>query len=312
MRKIGVGAATDRERATNATRFLSVAAPIRSLTLLKTRCYSPARPFQTKPNQSEAMTPETEIPDYTIRLCTTFEEFTACINLQRDVWQFVDLDITPTRSFIITRHSGGMTYGAFDSSGRLLGFAHALAAFDEKLNPYYYSHMLAVEPSLQSAGIGAKLKLAQRDHALSTGVPLIRWTFDPLQSRNAYLNIIKLGGVIREYQVNYYGNASTSALHRGLDTDRVFVEWWVESRHVADAQKSIRRADKPEAAVEVARDIEAVKKQDIAEAQRWQAQVRSQFQKLLSEGLYCAGFEADPDGNSRYLFFQDEHLEEKE
>lgn len=259
------------------------------------------------------MTSETSNPDYTIRLCTTFEEFTACINLQRAVWQFVDLDITPMRSFIITRHSGGMTYGAFDPEGRLLGFAHALAAFDEDLKPYYYSHMLAVEPRLQSAGIGAKLKLAQRDHALHSGIPLIRWTFDPLQSRNAYLNIIKLGGVIREYRMNYYGNASTSALHRGLDTDRLFVEWWVRSQRVSYAQKGIRHGGKPEAAVEVPREIEIIKKQDMAEAQRWQAQVRSQFHKLLSEGLYCAGFEADPGGgNSRYLFFKDEHQEEGE
>ena len=261
----------------------------------------------------ETMTPENPIPDYTIRACKTFEDFAACINLQRDVWQFVDLDITPLRSFVITLHSGGMTYGAFNSDGRLLGFAHALAAFDERLKPYFYSHMLAVEPALQSAGIGGKLKLAQRDHALRTGVPLIKWTFDPLQSRNAYLNIIKLGGVIRQYKINYYGNASTSALHKGLDTDRVFVEWWVKSQRVADAQNNIRQTGKPEAAVEVPRDIEAVKKQDLAEAVRWQMQVRSQFQTLLGEGLYCAGFEADPNGgNSRYLFFKDEHREETE
>ena len=188
---------------------------------------------------------------------------------------------------------------------------YALAAFDENLKPYYYSHMLAVEPDLQSAGIGAKLKQAQRDHALRTGVPLIKWTFDPLQSRNAYLNIIKLGGVIRSYKINYYGNASTSALHRGLDTDRLFVEWWVKSQRVAEAQKGLLPKRKPEAAIEVPRDIEIVKKQDLAEAQRWQAQVRSQFQKLLGEGLYCADFEADPNGNSRYLFFKDEHLEEQ-
>lgn len=256
------------------------------------------------------MNAETPIPEYVVRLCTTFEEFTDCINLQRTVWQFIDLDITPMRSFIITRHSGGMTYGAFDPAGRLLGFAHALAAFDEHLKPYYYSHMLAVDPSLQSAGIGAKLKLAQRDHALRTGVPLIKWTFDPLQSRNAYLNIIKLGGVIREYQINYYGNASTSALHRGLDTDRLFVEWWVRSPRVADAQRGIRQPAPPEAAVEVPRDIELVKKRDMAEARRWQTQVRAQFQKLLSEGLYCAGFEVNPNGNSRYLFFKDKHQEE--
>lgn len=261
------------------------------------------------------MTSEAKTTDYIIRECSTFEEFTACINLQRKVWQFVDLDITPMRSFIITRHSGGMTYGAFgktgNDAGQLLGFAHALAAFDENLKPYYYSHMLAVEPDLQSAGIGAKLKQAQRDHALRTGVPLIKWTFDPLQSRNAYLNIIKLGGVIRSYKINYYGNASTSALHRGLDTDRLFVEWWVKSQRVAEAQKGLLPKRKPEAAIEVPRDIEIVKKQDLAEAQRWQAQVRSQFQKLLGEGLYCADFEADPNGNSRYLFFKDEHLEEQ-
>jgi predicted GNAT superfamily acetyltransferase len=256
---------------------------------------------------------ENPIPDHNIRACTTFEDFAACINLQRDVWQFIDLDITPLRSFIITLHSGGMTYGAFNNDGKLLGFAHALAAFDEQLKPYFYSHMLAVEPALQSAGIGAKLKLAQRDHALRVGVPLIRWTFDPLQSRNAYLNLIKLGGVIREYKINYYGSASTSALHKGLDTDRVFVEWWVKSRRVSDAQAGIRQTGKPEAVIEIPRDIEAIKKQDLAEAVQWQAQLRVQFQALLSEGLYCAGFEADPNGgNSRYLFFKDEHKEETE
>lgn len=246
-------------------------------------------------------------PDYVIRQCETFADFAACLNLQRHVWQFSDLDITPLRSFVITRHSGGMTYGAFNEPGQLLGFAHALPAFDEKLRPYYYSHMLAVEPALQNSGIGVKLKLAQRTHALRTGVPLISWTFDPLQSRNAYLNIVKLGGVVRQYQVNYYGNASTSALHRGLDTDRLFVEWWVGSRRVAEAQDCVRRNDEPAAVVEVPRDIEPIKSRDMAEAQAWQAQIRAQFQKHLRAGLYCAGFQADPGGgNSRYLFFKDE------
>lgn len=252
-----------------------------------------------------------ETADYVIRQCETFAEFAACLDLQRVVWQFSDLDITPLRSFVITRHSGGMTYGAFNQAGRLLGFAHALAAFNEKLRPYYYSHMLAVEPALQNSGIGVKLKWAQRDHALRTGVPLIVWTFDPLQSRNAYLNIVKLGGVVRQYKVNYYGNASTSALHRGLDTDRLFVEWWVRSRRVAEARDGVRRSDEPAAVVEVPRDIEPIKSRDMEEARRWQVQIRAQFQQCLSDGLYCAGFQADPGGgHSRYLFFKDEHQEE--
>ncbi len=258
------------------------------------------------------MKSDSSISDYIIRNCSTFEDFSACIDLQRIVWQFNDLDITPLRSFIIARRGGGFTLGAFDESGKLLGFAHALPAFDEKLKPYFYSQMLAVEPSLQNAGIGVKLKLAQREHALKTGLPLIMWTFDPIQSRNAYLNIVKLGGVARKYIVNYYGNQSTSALHRGLDTDRLFVEWWVGSQHVVKTLAGKRRSDSPEAVVEVPRDIGAIKKRGMEEARAWQLRIRSEFQKCLSEGLYCAGFETDlGGGNSRYLFFKDDHIEER-
>jgi predicted GNAT superfamily acetyltransferase len=256
------------------------------------------------------MKSDNSITEYSIRECSTFEDFAACIELQRVVWQFDNLDITPLRSFIITKHSGGFTIGAFDRIHRLIGFAHTLPAFDEKLKPYYYSQMLAVEPALQNAGIGVRLKLAQRDYALKRGVPLITWTFDPLQSRNAYLNIIKLGGVVRTYYVNYYGNQSTSSLHRGLDTDRVFIEWWVKSAHVASALAGKHRSDKPEAAVELPRHIEEIKKHDLEEARSWQSRIRSEFQKCLSDGLYCAGFEADPGGGkSRYLFFKDDHRE---
>lgn len=257
------------------------------------------------------MAAENPIPEYIIRECDKPEDFAQCLSLQRTVWQFDDLDITPLRSFVITRHSGGMTYGAFDQKDRLLGFAHALPAFDEQLRPYYYSQMLAVEPALQNSGIGVKLKLAQRDHALRTGIKLITWTFDPLQSRNAHLNINKLGCVIRRYKVNYYGNYSTSALHRGLDTDRLFAEWWVRSQRINDALAGNRRTDKAEAAVEVPREIETVKQRDMSEAQEWQFKIRSEFQRLLGEGLYCAGFETDPASDiSRYLFFKDHHEEE--
>jgi predicted GNAT superfamily acetyltransferase len=256
------------------------------------------------------------IHDYTIRQCVTLEEFEACLQMQRDVWQFSDLDVTPLRSFVFTRRSGGFTMGAFDASNKLLGFAHALAAFDEKLRPYYYSQMLAVEPRLQNAGIGVRLKLAQRDHAFKTGIPLITWTFDPLQSRNAHLNIVKLGGVVRTYYPNYYGNKSTSALHHGLDTDRLFVEWWARSGRVADAlagkRRPITQETKPEAVIEIPRDIEAIKKSDMDEARRWQSQVRDGFLRCLNEGLYCAGFESDPGGNSRYLFFSDKQQEKEE
>src|SRR5215471_8007885 len=105
------------------------------------------------------------IPEYTIRQCATLEEFEACLQMQREVWQFSDLDVTPLRSFVIARRGGGFTMGAFDASNKLIGFAHALAAFDAKLRPYYYSQMLAVEPQFHNAGIGVQLKLAQRARA---------------------------------------------------------------------------------------------------------------------------------------------------
>lgn len=230
--------------------------------------------------------------------------------MQKEVWQFADLDITPLRSFVITLHSGGFTLGAFDRADKLLGFAHALAAFDEGNRPYYYSHMLAVTESIQNGGIGAKLKLAQRDYALERKVPLLIWTFDPLQSRNAYFNLVKLGGVVRKYEVNYYGNASTSTLHAGLDTDRLVIEWWVGSAHVAQTLAGKGRAGDPVAVVEVPFDFQPIKDRNLAEARQWQLKIRETFQQHLSEGLYCAGFERGRDGgHSRYLFFKDERRE---
>lgn len=248
--------------------------------------------------------------EYSIRECTTVDDFTGCLNLQRKVWQFSDLDITPLRTFVVTRHSGGASFGAFDRDNQLVGFCLMLPAFDDTGKPYFYSQMLAVEPDLQNAGLGVRLKLAQREFALRVGIPMITWTFDPLQSRNAHLNINKLGCVIRKYKVNYYGNVSTSTLHAGLDTDRLFAEWWVGSRRVADALAGNRSAGQPEAFIEIPRNIDELKKQDLDKARQWQLQLRADFQNYLSEGLYCAGFEANPNGNSRYLFFKDNHEEE--
>jgi predicted GNAT superfamily acetyltransferase len=250
---------------------------------------------------------EVETLGYNVRECTSLEDYKSCIELQRRIWQYDNLDVTPLRSFVIVKRSGGFTLGAFEESGRMVGFVHALAAFDENLKPYFYSNMLAVEPRSQNAGIGVRLKMAQREHAIKRGVTLMTWTFDPLQSRNAYLNIHKLGGVVRNYLVNYYGNQSTSALHRGLDTDRLFVEWWVNSERVAGALTGRGCLEKPAAVVEVPRHIEEVKKRDLEEARRWQLKIRSEFQNHLAEGLYCAGFAPDSaGGNSRYFFYKDD------
>ncbi len=250
-------------------------------------------------------------PPYQIRDCLSLEDFAACLNLQRDVWQFSDLDITPLRSFVIARNSGGFTLGAFaESDGRLLGFAHALAAFDEQRQPFFYSHMLAVAPYLQNSGIGMKLKFAQRQRATERGVPLMVWTFDPLQSRNAYLNIVKLGAVVRKYKVNYYGNQSTSTLHRGLDTDRLLAEWWVDTprvRAIAESSGKSETPATPSASVAVPFEIDQIKARSLEEARTWQIEIRAGFEQHLAAGLYCADFRRGTiDTPSQYLFFKDE------
>jgi predicted GNAT superfamily acetyltransferase len=251
------------------------------------------------------------LPSYYIRDCKSFADFAACIRMQREVWQFSELDITPLRSFVITQNNGGFTLGAFaEKDERLLGFAHALAAFDEKQQPFYYSQMLAVAPELHNAGIGMKLKFAQRQRALERDIPLMVWTFDPLQSRNAYLNLVKLAGVVRKYKVNFYGNQSSSVLHRGLDTDRLLVEWWVNSprvRAIAEATGKIEPSSAPIATVEVPFDIEEMKIHRLAEAQEWQRQIRAAFARHLADGLYCAGFvRGTTNSPSQYLFYRDE------
>src|SRR6202012_2433270 len=96
---------------------------------------------------------------------------------------------------------------------------------------YLHSHMLAVLPEYRNAGLGRRLKLAQRDDALSRGFDLMEWTFDPLEIKNAYFNLERLGAIARRYNVNQYGITS-SPLQGGLPTDRLVAEWWLKSKRV--------------------------------------------------------------------------------
>jgi predicted GNAT superfamily acetyltransferase len=152
--------------------------------------------------------------------------------LQQDVWGWDDLDTTPLMNFIIMKELGGTLIGAFDGE-RVVGFAFGFAGWDEG-QPAFHSHMLAVHPSYREHGIGLRLKLAQRTAALERGFEHITWTFDPLQSTNAHLNFHKLGVVSSKYKVNFYGDQSSSPLHRCIGTDRLWVDWFLKSQRVAD------------------------------------------------------------------------------
>lgn len=164
-----------------------------------------------------------------IRRIVSIPEMEACVELQQSVWQFRDLDIVPRRMFAVANAIGGQVQGAW-AGARLVGYALSIPGLRNG-KPYFHSHMLAVAPEYRNHGIGRMLKLAQREDALARGIELIEWTFDPLEIKNAFFNIEKLGAIVRRYTPDFYG-ASTSPLHGNLPTDRLHAEWWLNSEHV--------------------------------------------------------------------------------
>jgi|SRR5215831_4803594 len=244
-------------------------------------------------------------PGITIRECDSVDDFKQCIELERAVWRDDDIGIMPIRLYMISKTCNAPTIGAFDSTGKLVGFVHTMIALRDK-QVIYHSHLAAVIEELRHKDIGFKMKLAQRDHALKAGVPLIIWTFDPLQSRNAHLNINKLGAIIRRYEVNYYSEGLSTVFDPQVPSDRVFAEWWVGSRHVESVLAGNRpQVDSQAEAVLIPEDINKVRAESLNEHVRWRMQVRDAFKEKLSGGLIARGFER-AQGTSRYLLGADE------
>jgi len=143
----------------------------------------------------------------TIRKCETLEEMQACFRLQKEVWEFSDAELIPVRLFVVASKIGGQVMGAFVER-ELVGFALAIPGLRNG-HPYLHSQMLAVRQAYRNGGLGRRMKLYQRDDALARGIELMEWTFDPLEIKNAYLNIEKLGAIARRYNVNQYGITSS-------------------------------------------------------------------------------------------------------
>lgn len=168
---------------------------------------------------------------HVIRPLTTLEECRQVVALEKRVWGYADAeDVVPSPILIVTIKRGGILLGAFDRSGRMVGFVYSLPAIKDG-RPTQWSHMLGVLPEAREGGVGVRLKLEQRRAALGMGIDLIEWTYDPLQALNAHLNFAKLGVTVCEYEENIYGESS-SPLHRGTPTDRFVAEWWLSSHHV--------------------------------------------------------------------------------
>src|ERR1700759_2734593 len=181
-----------------------------------------------------------------IRSCRGLEELDACVKLQIDTWGYSDGDVIPRRAFIVSQRIGGQVIGAFDvtraedpegTAERLIGFAMSLPGVKSGDAPgagpvpYLHSHMLAVAEGYRNDGIGRQLKLFQRLEAIERGIDRMEWTFDPLEIKNSFLNIHKLGTIVRSYTPNFYG-VSSSRLQGGLPTDRLHAEWYLRSSRV--------------------------------------------------------------------------------
>lgn len=250
-----------------------------------------------------------------IRECTTVEEFDQCVLLQREAFGLPDLELSPRRHLIVARSAGGFTLGAFDGE-RMVGFVlNQLAArrspetgAEELIG---YSHMMAVAKEYQNRGVGARLKWAQRARVLAEGRRFVRWTWDPVQSRNAHFNLNRLGVVVRSYAVNYYGTDYSTVTGRfaeplGLDSDRLVAEWGLDSPRV----EALARGETPElpgrhhAAVAIPPNWGGLVREDPAAARAELRRVRAEFQMAFNAGLVCAGFERDPQ-RPRYLFFRE-------
>lgn len=241
-----------------------------------------------------------------IRECTTFEELSDCVQLQRDVFALPEIELSPVRHLIVTKNAGGFSLGAF-AEGKLIGFVLSVPAFlyGEKA---YYSHMTAVLQDFQSYGVGAKLKWAQRERALADGVKFIKWTFQAVQSRNAFFNLEKLGAIVKHYEANFYGT-DYSTSHElegkiGLDSDRVFAEWHLESPKVKALAKGEKYIETAEAkrTIEIPNNWSDLVKNDLTQAIAEQNRIKNEFQTAFAEGLICKSFLRD-EAHPRYLLF---------
>ncbi len=241
--------------------------------------------------------------EITVRECTTIEEFDGCVYLQREAFGLPDLELSPRRHLIVSRAAGGWTLGAFVAE-RMVGFVHHLAAVRANNEIFGYSHVMAVAKDYQNKGVGARLKWAQRERALGEGRKLIKWTWDPMMSRNAHFNLNRLGAIVETYSDNFYGMDYNLDQAIGLPSDRLSATWRLDSERVrALASGSAVTMDKePATIVAIPSEWTSLVKHDPQRARDEQARVRAEFTRAFEDDLVCAGFERGTE-QSQYLFF---------
>lgn len=283
----------------------------------------------------------------TIRPLTTLDEMYEAVELQRTYWGNDVESVVPAQMLYTIYGCGGHVIGAFDGStmvGVLIGLIGTDIAIKDRpamANLLIASKRMVVLPQYRSGGIGFRLKLAQREAAIKQSIRLVTWTFDPLQSKNAHLNLRKLGGIVKDYQVNAYGTRDETGLSRFGWSDRLKVQWWVTHRRIEERlfgersdvklsqyldagatlvnpsstvdgitvpSQEIVRTDKSFALVEIPRDFDMIAATEPQIAKDWQNHVREIFVPLLNSGYFISDFlTGQLDGRDRvfYLFSAD-------
>jgi len=245
--------------------------------------------------------PEVAAGEIVVRPCSGLNEMRACVALQKEVWGFNDADLIPLRLFVMSEKIGGQVVGAFHGK-ELIGFAMAIPGIRGG-KPYLHSQMLAVRAHYRNAGLGKRLKICQRDDAIARGVELMEWTFDPLEIKNSFLNIARLGAIVRRYNCNQYG-VTSSPLHGGLPSDRLVAEWWLKSQRV---EQLLNGGAAPKFEVEKTISVPAriyewkVSPETRSFARQIQDENREEFLEAFAQGLAVLGYERDEEGNGKFL-----------
>lgn len=263
-----------------------------------------ARKTRTRAKAAQR-TPESIV----VRHCHGLAEFGLCFEIQRAVWGSADADLMPMPLFVVAAETGGQVLGAF-ADERMVGFTAALAGLHGKA-PFLHSHMTAVLDGWRDRGVGRSLKLFQRKDALARGIERIEWTFDPLQTKNAYFNLVRLGAIARRFVANMYG-ALSSPLQGGLPTDRLIAEWHLSSARVRRAVAQRPGSKRAPAArgrgsggkaahINVPAELIEARQRRPDEALRMQAEIRQEFEYWLNRGYAATSMKVAGKGGEYLL-----------
>lgn len=280
--------------------------------------------------------------DVIVRALRSHDEMLAVEVLSRLVWPSSETDIVPDHLCLAIAHNGGLVLGAFESD-ELVGFLLGFLATDGESPPElamtslkHWSHQLGVHPDHRNKGIGLNLKVAQREFVLGQGVRLVTWTYDPLRSVNAHLNIRRLGAVCQTYLPDAYGTMR-DALNIGVSSDRFQVDWWVTSHRVevrlaqsreplklsdymsAEIQtlntvtvssngfiepgESIEQPGSSLAMVEIPSNFHKIRSEDLSLATRWREHTREVFEMAFNAGYIVTDFVFEKESGDPRSFY---------